>query len=54
MELRREKKYREEFARTERLYNSPVFYMRRILNNLSEEENTLEDLESMFIIEPEL
>ena len=25
--------YLEEFARTQRLYNSPLFYMRRILNN---------------------
>ena len=25
-------KYQEEFARTSRLYNSPLFYMRRLLN----------------------
>ena len=25
-------RYHEEFARTQRLYNSPLFYMRRLLN----------------------
>ena len=27
------KKYQEYFARTQRLYNSPIFTMRRLLNN---------------------
>ena len=31
--LRTEKTYREDYARTDRLKNSPVFYMRRQLNN---------------------
>ena len=30
--LRNMKKYREDFARTNRLYNSPLFSMRRYLN----------------------
>ena len=30
--LRRELTYEEEFARTDQLKNSPVFYMRRALN----------------------
>ena len=30
--LRRELTYEEDFARTDRLKNSPVFYMRRVLN----------------------
>ena len=33
-ELRNTKKYREDFARSKRLYNSPLFTMRRILNDL--------------------
>ena len=31
--LRKEKKYKEEHANTERLYNSPIFFYRRMLNN---------------------
>ena len=31
--LRNELKYQEENAHTERLYNSPIFYIRRLLNN---------------------
>ena len=31
--LRKTKKYKEEYAKTNRLYNSPLFYMRRELNN---------------------
>ena len=30
--LRKQKTYREEFARMNRLYNSPVYAMRRMLN----------------------
>ena len=30
--LRKEKKYEEFYARTDRLYNSPLYKMRRILN----------------------
>ena len=30
--------YREEFARTQRLYNSPLFYMRRLLNDTEHKE----------------
>ena len=32
LNLRTKKKYEENFARTERLKNSPVYYMRRKLN----------------------
>ena len=32
VELRKELTYQEKFARTERLKNSPLFYMRRELN----------------------
>ena len=32
LNLRHKSKYDEEYARTERMRNSPVFYMRRILN----------------------
>ena len=32
--LRKEKQYEEELARTERLRNSPLFVMRRLLNDL--------------------
>ena len=31
--LRHERKFCESFARTQRLYNSPLFTMRRLLNN---------------------
>ena len=34
LNLRREVKYEETFARTERLRKSPLHYMRRALNNL--------------------
>ena len=34
-ETRHQKKYVEEKCRTSRLYNSPIFYMRRILNRLN-------------------
>ena len=34
--MRREKIYEETFARTKRLYNSPIFYMRRRLNHISQ------------------
>ena len=48
MGTRRGKKFCEEFSRTNRLYNSPLFFMRRLLNELYEEENedeeTLADL----------
>ena len=40
-ELRRTKTYKEEYARTERLYNSPLYAMRRILN----EEDITEEIE---------
>ena len=36
--LRQQKKYAESFSRTERLRKSPVFHMRRLLNN-EETEN---------------
>ena len=32
LNLRREKKYEEQHARTERLRKSPIFFMRRLLN----------------------
>ena len=40
--LRSSKRYVEEFARTERLYNSPLFAMRRELNNIQEEHTETE------------
>ena len=36
---RRPQLYKEEFARTSRLYNSPIFYMRRLLNE-NDHDNT--------------
>ena len=30
--LRRTKEYKETFARTERMYRSPLYHMRRLLN----------------------
>ena len=38
--LRKTKKYLEEYARTEKLYNSPFFKMRRVLNEISDKERT--------------
>ena len=35
LELRRMSKYTEEFARSKRLYDSPIFAMRRRLNELN-------------------
>ena len=32
--LRRKQTYREDYARTERRYNSPLYSMRRALNNM--------------------
>ena len=45
---RNPKKYEEQFARSKRLYCSPVYYMRRVLNETQEEPpeeitDTLED-----------
>ena len=37
LQLRRERKYEEYYARTERLMKSPLFYMRRALNNANAE-----------------
>ena len=37
--LIRRMKYEEKFARTERLRNSPIYYMRRALNKQDREEN---------------
>ena len=34
-DLRQEKLYKEEFARTDRLYNAPIFYYRRRLNEIA-------------------
>jgi hypothetical protein len=34
-ELRQQKIYVEEYARCERLKNSPIFYMRRLMNKLA-------------------
>ena len=34
-DLRQRKKYREDFARTNRLYNSPIYAMRRLLNEIN-------------------
>ena len=34
--LRNKKKYKEFYARTSRLYNSPLYSMRRILNNAND------------------
>ena len=31
--VRKPKQYREDFARTTRLYNSPLYHTRRLLNN---------------------
>ena len=42
LNLRREKTYKEIYARTERLYNSPLFNMRRTLNRIEEENGTSE------------
>ena len=39
--LRSEQRYEEFFARTNRLYNSPIYYMRRQLNKLATEEGGL-------------
>ena len=36
--LRKNKKFQEEYARTEKLYNSPLFKMRRLLNEICDEE----------------
>ena len=33
VDTRRKKKYIEEYARTQRLYDSPIYAMRRFLNN---------------------
>ena len=41
----------EQFARTERLYNSPLFAMRRLLNNTpndTEHESNFMDLAHLF------
>ena len=38
LNLRREKRYEEKFAKTERLKKSPLYYMRRGLNEESKEE----------------
>ena len=35
-DLRREKYYMEEFAKTDRLYNAPIFYYRRRLNEIAQ------------------
>ena len=35
-DLRREKYCMEEFARTDRLYNAPIFYYRRRLNKIAQ------------------
>ena len=35
-DLRKEKYYMEEFARTDRLYNAPIFYYRRRLNEIGQ------------------
>ena len=37
---RHPKIYKEEFARTDRLYNSPIFHMRRVLNGTEHIEPT--------------
>ena len=37
---RGKKKYKEEYARTKRLYDSPIYAMRRFLNNYEEEKIT--------------
>ena len=44
--LRNPKMYREDYARTQRLYNSPIYSMRRELNedNLENQEEVDEDL----------
>ena len=43
---RNKKTYIEEYARTSRLYDSPLFYFRRILNACNDEDE--ENLESIF------
>ena len=49
---RDKKKYKEIFARSDRLYKSPVFTMRRLLNNTPDIDKTnnphLVDLSHMF------
>ena len=45
------KRIEEKFARTERLYNSPLFYMRRLINNSPHEsghESNYLDLAHLF------
>ena len=46
--VRNKKKYVEEYAKTNRLYNSPLFYMRRKLNELHSKEDN-DCLESTLI-----
>ena len=49
--LRNTKLYKEEFARTERLYKSPLFKFRRIMNDTPDEEfhrDNINDLDHLF------
>ena len=48
--LRTKKLFVEEFARTDRLYHSPLFYMRRILNQDATQEitNPLENIRDIY------
>ena len=39
--LRKQKRFREEFAKSTRLYNSPLYAMRRLMNNQEENLNVV-------------
>ena len=50
-ELRNKKIYKEEFARTDRLYRSPLFKYRRLLNETPDEDrpnNEIIDVDHIF------
>ena len=42
--LRSETKFLEEFARTDKMYKSPLFTMRRVLNGTSTDETRNDDI----------
>ena len=47
MTTRTRKKYVEEFAKSDRLYHSPLFHMRRILNEC-DDEDPVEQVKSLY------
>ena len=47
--LRCRRRYEEDFARTSRLYNSPLFYMRRLLNAENETEEDITGLHNTIL-----